>query len=323
MIISILFIVLGIVLLYLGGDWLVKGASRLALHWGISPLIIGLTVVSFGTSAPELVASLMAQLTQHSGSVAVGNVIGSNIFNIGLVLGLSALILPVSIHAGLFKRELPICIGASLMMVLMMSDDSLSRIDGGVLLICFIAYLAFQGIEARRSKATAEALAAELEDYTGHIQSGSATKLWSHLLLIVAGSGLLVLGADFLVKHAIELSRMIGISERVIGLTAVAFGTSLPELATSLVAAFRKESDIAVGNVVGSNIFNIFLIIGSVAVISPLSYDPILLSRDGPFMLALTGLMVGLLWFGKNLRRWEGALLLGAVLTYMGLVFFY
>lgn len=322
MLVSLLFILGGIALLYYGGEWLVKGSSRLAIHLKIAPLIIGLTVVSFGTSAPELLSSLIAQLSEGSGSVAVGNVVGSNIYNIGLVLGSAALLYPIAVHSSLFRRELPICVLASVALFLMMSDGQVGRIDGGVLLLCFGAYLAFQFIQARQSKAAASALALEVEEYTERIQIGSSGKLWRYLLFIMGGSLALVLGAHFLVKHGILLGRGLGISDRVIGLTAVAFGTSLPELATSVVAAMRKESDIAIGNVVGSNIFNILLVVGSVAAIKPLSYDPILLSRDVPVMLGFTALVFGLLLTGQRLVRWEGAALLVAVLSYTTWLFF-
>ncbi len=321
MLISILFILFGIALLYYGGEWLVKGSSRLALHLGVAPLVLGLTVVAFGTSAPELVSSLIAQISQGSGSVAVGNVIGSNIYNIGFVLGISALIYPIVVNSSLFRRELPICIGVSALLLFMMWDGGISRADGAILLLCFIGYIAFQFREARRSKEMKANVKKEFEEYTERLEAPVASKLWFHIGAIILGSVMLVIGADFLVRNAIVLARMVGISERVIGLTVVAFGTSLPELATSVIAAMRKEADIAVGNIVGSCIFNILLIVGAVAAIKPLAFDPTLLRIDAPFMLGLTVVMMLLLIRGRKLHKWEGGLLLAAALGYTAFLF--
>lgn len=321
MLISILFMLLGIALLYYGGEFLVKGSSRLALHLGIRPLIIGLTVVSFGTSAPELFTSLAAQIFRDSSNVAIGNVIGSNIYNIGLVLGLSAILAPIAVHSSFIRREIPICIGASCLILLLMRDDLIGRIDSIILLVSFCAYIIFQFTEARRSRESEVLIEQELDEYTERLELKTEAKLWWSVGLIVVSSLMLAFGADFLVKNAITMCRMLGISERVIGLTAVAFGTSLPELATSIVATIRKEADIAIGNVVGSNIFNILLIVGTVAILKPLSFDAALLSKDGPFMLGLTFLMMILLITGRSLRRWEGGVLLLAAVGYSVMLF--
>ncbi len=322
MLVPILLMIFGIALLYYGGEWLVKGSSRLALQLGVRPIIIGLTVVSFGTSAPELVSSLVAQVMQESGSVAIGNVIGSNIYNIGLVLGAAALITVMTVQSSLIRREIPVCIAVSCLLLLLMWDGEVSRVDGLILLLCFVAYLSFQLLEARRTKAIPKDVREDLEELTERFKVKKGSQLWLDIGLIVLGSLLLVVGADFLVRNAITVGRTLGISERVIGLTAVAFGTSLPELATSIVAALRKEVDIAVGNVVGSNIFNVLLIVGSVASIKPLSFEPALLYRDGPVMLGLTVGMVALLIRSRQLRRLEGVILLASAMAYTVFLFF-
>lgn len=317
MILSIIFILIGSTFLYFGAEWLVIGASRLAMRLGVRRLIIGLTVVSFGTSAPELVSSLFAQLFLGSGNVAVGNVVGSNIYNIGLVLGLSAVLCPMAIHSTLVRREVPINIIVSVLFLLMMWGGVIGRFEGVLLCIAFCAYLGFQFFEARRTREEG----ALLGEHAKELESGKQKGLMANIGLIVAGSIGLAIGAHLLVTYAVQVGHLWGISDRVIGMTAVAFGTSLPELATSIMAAARKEADLAVGNVVGSNIFNILLIVGSVATIAPLSFDPALLTRDGPFMLLLTVVMMFLLASGRKLHRWEGGLLAAAAMGYTVFLF--
>jgi cation:H+ antiporter len=203
-----------------------------------------------------------------------------------------------------------------------MWDGSIGRIDGFLLLLCFLAYLFFQLLEGRRSREIGLDVEMEVEEYTESLDAKAASRTWFNIGTIVLASLLLVIGAELLVKNAIHLSRLIGISERVIGLTIVAFGTSLPELATSVVAAMRKEADIAIGNIVGSNIFNILLIIGSVTILKPLSFDAALLSMDGPFMLVLTFVMMMMLIRGRPLRYWQGGVLLLAAVGYTVKLFY-
>lgn len=319
MLIPVLLFLLGIVVLYLGAEWLVRGASQLALAFGISPVVVGLTVVAMGTSAPELVASLQAQLVQDSGSIVLGNVIGSNIYNVGLILGLAAMIGPLTVHSDIVKRETPLAIGATVLLLLMMIGGTLYRWEGAILLVLFAGYILLQLYlvkKHRKVDSLATEMAAELQP------KKDGNKLWMLFLVIVGIVGLVV-GARLLIDNAVILAEALGISERVIGLTMVAFGTSLPELATTLVAALKKERDIAVANVVGSNIFNILLIVGSVAVIRPISnFDPVLLQRDGPFMLVVIGLMM-LMVLGKGtMGRIKGGLLLALVMAYGIYLFF-
>jgi cation:H+ antiporter len=312
MIIPILLIVAGVILLYFGADWLVKGASRLAKQLGVRPLVIGLTVVAFGTSAPELFSSLIAQISLGAGSVAVGNVIGSNIYNLGLVLGLSALIYPIAIHSVVVRREAPICVLVTMMLIVFMWDGHLSRPEAFFLLICFISYTLFQYFEARRGRKE-RILSGEYAEAIDHKRHGA---WWINVGLMLLGMIGLAVGAHLLVDNGVTMGRLFGISDRVIGLTVVAIGTSLPELATAAVAAAKKHSDLVVGNVIGSNIFNILLILGAVGAISPISFDPNLMRIDGVLMLAFTIVLMFLISITRQLRRWGGAALLGTAAIY-------
>lgn len=306
MLIPVLLICLGILILFFGAEWLVRGASALALDFGISPVVVGLTIVAMGTSAPELVASLQAQLVQDAGSVVLGNVIGSNIFNVGLILGLAAVIGPLQVHSDIVKRETPLAIGVSALMLIMMVGGVIQRWEGIVLCLCFIAYILFQ-IHIAKSGKGEDSLAKELME---EIEKPKGMSRWWMIVLILVGIAALVIGARLLVDNALVLAIDLGISERVVGLTMVAFGTSLPELATTLVAAIKKERDIAVANVIGSNIFNILLILGTVATIRPIAFDRTLLTRDVVFMLVVICLAM-LMFIRKNqLTRLQGSLLL-------------
>lgn len=313
MLLSITILILSVVLLYYGAEWLVKGASRLALSLGVKPLIVGLTIVSFGTSSPELLSSLVAVFGHGSGSIAVGNVIGSNVFNIGWILGLSALLTPLAIHSDLIRREAPINIAVTGLLLFLMWDGVLSQFDGLLLFACFVAYLVLQTYHARKSQATADLYTQELEEEVS--AKAKASHLNSVALIIIGIIGL-ALGAHWLVGEAVAIARVVGISERVIGLTIIAMGTSLPELATSVVAALKKETDIAVGNIIGSNIFNILLVVGAVASLKPLSFDLALIHFDAWFLLGLTVVMMVLIMTQRKLVRWEGAVLLLCAIGY-------
>lgn len=318
MLFPILLLFAGILVLYFGAEGLVRGSSQIALALGISPVVVGLTVVAFGTSAPELVASLQAQLVSNAGNIVIGNVIGSNIYNVGLVLGLAALIAPIEVHSDIVTREAPLAIAVSVLLLLMMIGGVVGRWEGGVLMVFFIAYVLFQ-IRVAKTGKKKDSLVKEL---TAELKPDKEVKLWVMALLVILGIIGLVVGAKLLIDNAIILAKGFGISQRVIGLTLVAFGTSLPELATTLVAVIKKERDIAVANVIGSNIFNILLIVGSVSLIRPIHFEEKLLFRDGPFMLAIIILMMLLVIKKHRLVRWQGALLVLACLAY-GFFLFY
>jgi cation:H+ antiporter len=311
---TLLFFVLGLVALVAGAELLVRGASKLALSFGISPLVVGLTVVAFGTSAPEMAVSVQAALSGQV-DIALGNVVGSNIFNVLFILGLSALIIPLRVARQLIRQEVPIMIGASLLLFALAWDGGISRYDAALMFGLLLAYTVFLIWQSRRES---KALAAE-----GTAETASGKSSWDNhwgvqVLLIAAGLALLVLGADWLVTAAITFAKQLGVSELVIGLTIVAAGTSMPEVATSIVAALRGERDIAVGNVVGSNTFNILCVLGLSGMLAPegLPVAQSLLSFDLPVMIAVAFACLPVFFTGNLIARWEGGVFLAYYAAY-------
>jgi len=313
--ITFAYLIGGLVLLVVGAEALVRGAARLASRFGIPPLIIGLTVVAFGTSAPETAVSVQAALN-GSGDIAIGNVVGSNIANVLLILGMTALVAPLVVSRQLIRLDVPIMIGASLVTFGLAWDGQLSRIDGALLFAAVVAYTLFLIISSRREKA-AEAddefakefgLHEPAKPYAGLINAG----------LVIAGLVLLVVGSNFLVEGAVALARALGLSELVIGLTVIAIGTSLPELATSIMAAIRGERDIAVGNIVGSNIFNLLCVLGLASLVSPqtISVSSNALAFDFPVMIAVAVACLPIFFAGYCIKRWEGALFVAYYVAY-------
>jgi cation:H+ antiporter len=297
----IIYLVGGLIMLFIGAEGLVRGSSNLAIKIGIAPLVVGLTVVSFGTSAPELVVSLKAALSGN-GSISLGNVIGSNIANIALILGLAALIRPLSVHANVIMREIPIMIAISLLLLVLLIDGEVGFIDGIILSGGLIIYLVVSVIMARKEK-NAE-VDAEFEE---GLKSKFGIPL--SIVFIIVGLGLLLFGANMFVQSAVAIAKIFNVSDAIIGLTIVAIGTSLPELITSIVAAYKKEADIAIGNVVGSNIFNILGILGITALIIPISSLGISYVDSG-VMLFTAIILFPLSRTGFSISRFEGALLL-------------
>jgi len=305
---EILLIVLSLVLLYFGASWLISGASSMAIRLGISPLIIGLTIVALGTSMPELLVSVKAAL-QGNGGISVGNVVGSNIFNIGIILGLSAMCYPIVVHAAILRTDIPLMLFSALLFLLFFLDAQISRWEGSIFLLISVAYTYFNVKKAREAKAAVK------EEFAVALPIKQAYWLVD-VLLIILGLAVLIFGSDLLVQYSINLARRFGISDAVIGLTIVAAGTSMPELATSVVAAIKKQSDIALGNVVGSNIYNILIILGASSLITPLYASGIALS-DSLLMLGMSALLVPLVRTGFVLQRREGGLLFAIYLAYM------
>ena len=298
----------GIVVLYFGAEWLVRGASRLASSLGVSPIVIGLTVVSLGTSAPELVVCLVAALQGNPG-LAIGNVMGSNLANIGLILGLTSLVHPLEVKHRVVWREMPVMLLITFAIYPIAFDRVLSRMDGFMLLLVLLAYLVWvfrsgHPDEIKRSHGPRDSMATSEE-----AASLLNLKDIGHVAL---GSAFLVLGGYCIVKGAVEVASALGISEVIIGLTVVAIGTSLPELATSLVAAMRQEVDIAVGNIIGSNIFNLTAIFGTTAIVRPIMIPETVLSRELAGVVFMSLLLWPILRSGWRIKRWEGALLLTA-----------
>lgn len=293
----------GFIILTLGAEALVRGASSIALRLGITPLIIGLTIVAFGTSAPELAVSVKSALAGNSG-IALGNVIGSNIANIGLILAITALIRPIQVQSQVVKRDIPLMILASMLFWGLLLDGELSLIDGVILLSLLFGYLTFSYISSKNSNDEEE------------IEAGPNNPLLSGLLILV-GISMLVGGGILFVNGAVDLAKTFGVSEVIIGLTIVAIGTSMPELVTSVIAALKGQSDIAIGNVVGSNLFNILGILGVTAIVHPVSslgFQPF----DFMVMLALAVVILPFAWTGLRIGRREGSVLLLSYLGYMG-----
>ncbi|MCF6157885.1 MAG: calcium/sodium antiporter [wastewater metagenome] len=307
----VLFLV-GLTGLYFGAEWLVKGASRFARSFNIRPIVIGLTIIAFGSSTPELVTSITAGIN-HLNDVAMGNIIGSNIANIGLVLGLSAIIQPIKIDMGLLLREMPVVIGISLILYFMGWDGTLSRREGIVLFVGVILYTFCVYRAALKESRAVEQEYLEYEEFIGVTRDA----LIKDILLIILGFGALIGGAYLLIHAAIYIARVMGISELVIGLTVIAVGTSLPELATSLVATIRKESDISIGNVIGSNIFNILAILGIAAIIQPLSVNTLSLRVDMPVMLLFCIFLMPMITWKFALSRVQGFFLLAGYSMYV------
>ncbi len=312
MLTHLLMFVLGLTVLVVGADVMVRGASRLAVSFGISPLVVGLTVVAFGTSAPEMAVSVGATLAGNA-DLAIGNVVGSNIANVLLILGISALITPLLVAEQIIRQEVPIMIGASLLMVVMALDGHISRFEGALLFALVVAYTVFLIRQSRRASKATE------DEFADEIPTSNWDRHWSVQLALVAGGlALLVLGADWLVNAAVGVAKIFGVSDLVIGLTVVAVGTSMPEVATSIVAALRGQRDIAVGNVVGSNVFNIFAVIGATGLVSSAGIPVPEAARNFDLwvMLAVAFACLPILITGREIARWEGGVFLAYYAAY-------
>lgn len=305
----ILWLILGLILLIKGADWLVDGASALAKKFKISDLAIGLTIVAFGTSAPELVVNVMSSLQGHH-EIVFANVIGSNNFNLLVILGISGLITPLVVQSSTVWKEIPLSLFAAVLLFFLANDFwspvsySVSRMDGFIFLSLFCGFLIY----------VYKQLSSDSSEVRPEEKPYSQLKIWGFIILGLAG---LVLGGRLVVNNAIEIATALGVTEKIIGLTIIAAGTSLPELATSIVAAMRKNVDIAVGNIIGSNIFNIFLILGISSLVKPIEYNPSFNSElyllAGGTLFLFIGMFTGQ---KKKLDRWEAAVLLGLFLSY-------
>jgi cation:H+ antiporter len=312
---SILIFLSGIALLFLGAEVLIRGSSRLALSLGIRPLIVGLTIVAMGTSSPELGVSLMAAF-QKSRDIALGNILGSNVANIALVVGSAAVLRPLKIQMTTVKREMPFLIIASIVFFLLSLDGVLGHWDGIILLAGFVLFIVYVIRLASKDR--------ELKDrYSASDQPVNTTRGRSLLNLLMAVGGLIILisGSTLMVNSATRVATVLGISELVIGVTMVAIGTSLPELAISTMSTLKGEVDLAVGNAVGSNIFNTLLVIALVAVLFPIEVGSNLLGFHYPFMIVLTLIFLPMMRTGFVLNRWEGATLLIIYVVFIYLLF--
>jgi cation:H+ antiporter len=309
-ILPLLLLILGFGLLIVGAEILVRGAVQLATAIGISPLIIGLTVVAFGTSSPELAVSIQSAWMGQA-DLALGNVVGSNIFNVLFILGLAALVAPLLVSRQLIVRDVPLMIAASLLLPILGWDGSVSRLDGLILFAISIAYLAYS---IRQSRKANQAIPDEVKADLAERQR----PWYVNALLVIVGLLVLVIGSDWLVDGAVAIARSWGVSELVIGLTIVAAGTSMPEVAASIIASLRAQRDIAVGNVVGSNLFNILVVLGLAAVFAPNGVEVPMaaFSFDIPVMIAVAVACLPIFFSGRIIARWEGALFLGYYIAY-------
>jgi len=306
---SILQIAAGVLLLYVGAEGLVRGSAELALRFGLSPLVVGLTVVALGTSSPELVVTMQAAM-KGNGDIAVGSVVGSNISNLALILGATVLLRPLAIRKELVALDMPIVIACSLMLLAMLLNGRLERWEGLILIAGLGAFLLFNGWRAPEGE---PALVSGPIRLTPRLREGLP---WLSILFTVGGLALLILGAEILLEGAIAVAEILGISQAVIGLTLVAVGTSLPELATTTVAALKREADLAVGNLIGSNVLNVLGVLGISTLVSPLRSHGVRIADLG-VMIGVAVLTLVLMRTGFRLRRLEGALLVGLYGSYI------
>ena len=304
-----IYIIGGLILLYFGANWLVQGAITLALHLGLSPLIVGLTVVALGTSVPEALVSVRAAIG-HQGGIALGNVIGSNILNIALILGLSAFFNPLKVDSHLVKADVPLLAGATFMLVVLLEDFHISRMEGAFLLLCIVGYVAGNIMTVKRTSPEEN----KIEGV--EVPEDHSKNLWRDISFLFIGLIALAFGSNFLVTGAVDLARIFGLSEALIGLTIVSIGTGTPEMATALMAAYRKRADLAIGNAVGSNLFNIMFVLGIAALVAPLDGKGIS-SIDLYVMLGVTILLLPTVWTGRILDRKEGFLFLAIYVGYL------
>lgn len=314
---TLVWLIVGVILLVFGAEWLVKGASSIATKLGVAPIVVGLTVVAFGTSAPELAVSVSGAISGNA-DVALGNVVGSNTFNILMILGLSAAVSGLSINQRLLRFDIPVLVLITVVVYLLALNGSVGRLEGVVLFVGVIVYIGWllRGATKTESSEVQTEYQSAVDEVEGRTFSMSLT---FQIGLVVVGLSLLVVGSQLLVNSATEIASALGVSDLVIGLTVVAAGTSLPELATSVMAAIRGQRDIAVGNAVGSNIFNLLSVLGASAAISSngISVNDEVIRLDYPVMLAATVLLLPICWNGFMVKRWEGAVLVAFYVAYV------
>jgi cation:H+ antiporter len=312
MILDIFFLVIGLLILILGGDFLVRGASSIALRLHISPLVVGLTIVAFGTSAPELLISIQSALA-GSPDLIMGNVIGSNICNLALVLGVTAVICPIMVQKDSIRIDWPVTMGSSLLLFLLVKEDNarVSFYEGLFFVVLLIVYTSYIIYKSRKETKVLKAMEEDLG-----ITAGPSRNIWKDLGFIAVGCAGLFFGSEWFVGGAQNLARFLGVTERVIGITVVALGTSLPELVTAIVASIKKETDLALGNLMGSNIFNVLSILGITSIIKEITVSEEIIRNDLMPMLWLTLLILPLMLFRRKIGRASGVLLLLLYLAY-------
>ena len=313
------FVLGGLILLAGGGEALVRGATTIAELAGVTPAVIGLTVVAIGTSLPELMVSILAA-SQGQPDLAVANVVGSNIFNIAITLGVTAVIIPLPVHGSAVRLEWPVLLGVSFLCLLLSRDGTIDRLEAGFFVVSLVLFIAYTVHVARGTSGTSEA--AQLADQveSRDIDAAARPKLLMTIGALAIGVAALVAGGQLLVAGAVDLARLAGMTERVIGLTIVAGGTGAPELATSLIAALRRRTDVAIANIIGSNIFNILGILGLSALVAPIAVSRALVINDMWWMIATVVLLFPLMRTGSQLSRAEGGLLIAVFGVYLALL---
>jgi cation:H+ antiporter len=307
---TIAILVIGLIILIIGGDYLVRGSSSIALRLHLSPLVVGLTIVAFGTSAPELVISVQSAL-KGSPDIAMGNVIGSNICNLALVLGLTSVISPVKVQSNSIRIDWPMTMGASILLYIMIREGYLIGLEGMIMVTVLVIYLV---LIIKQSRKNILASKAEEED---KIPDPPSKQIWKDLVFILLGCAGLYFGSEWFVGSAKELALSIGVEERVVGLTVVALGTSLPELATAAVASYKGQTDLALGNLMGSNIFNILSILGITSIIKDIHVHEIILNKDMMWMLLITLMILPLMVIRREVGRVDGLILLIVYTVYI------
>lgn len=311
MILNFVIFSIGLVVLYFGADWLIRGAASLALRFGIRPLVVGLTVIALGTSMPEFLVNFFAAVTDQEG-LALGNIVGSNICNIALILGLSSVVYPMTVARGTLRKEYPIMMAVMLLFYLISLDGVISHLDGVLLVIGLFGFLLFLVFDAR-----SHGVSPTVEQISESGQEAIAMSTLKKAAYLIGGIAMLSVGARLMVSGASSIAELMGIDPVVVGLTVVAIGTSLPELAASLVCAVKKEADMSVGNVLGSNLLNVLFVVGLVALIQPLHVDTTSLKIHFPVMLGFGVLLLPLAWTQYRITRLEGGVLLTGFVGYL------
>ena len=310
MVTTIALLIIGLIILIVGGDYLVRGSSSIALRLHLSPLVVGLTIVAFGTSAPELVISIQSAL-KGSPDITMGNVVGSNICNLALVLGLTAVISPVRVQSNSIKVDWPVTMGASILLYFMVREGFLNALEGLIMIICLSLYLFFTIKQSRKENMAMKTK--EKDD----IPDAPSKQIWKDIVFILIGCIGLYYGSEWFVGSAKALAINLGVEERVVGLTIVAFGTSLPELVTAAVASYKGQTDLALGNLMGSNIFNILSILGITSVIKTIHVHDVILHKDIIWMLLITLMILPLMIIRREVGRVDGLILLTVYSVYI------
>lgn len=313
MLVQLLLFMAGLLVLYVGAEWLVRGAASLALEYGIRPIIVGLTVVALGTSMPEFVLNFFAMLSGED-SMALGNIIGSNICNIALILGVSALVLPLAVAPATLRKEYPLMLGVMVLFYVLSLDGTISQIDGGILVLGLIGFLTYVIVDSKRHSTP---LAVPTTNEPDALPKPATDPHWKKALLLIGGIVFLAGGARLMVLAAINVAADFGIDPVVVGLTVLAIGTSLPELAASVVSAMKQEADLSLGNVLGSNLLNVLFVVGLLALFRPLHVDAESLQIHFPVMLAFCAVLLPVAWTGHRINRIEGGFMLAGFTGYL------